>query len=266
MRAGVVAIGRRRFELACSPGGGQVAGFEKASGAFRRMGYGSGLPRLFPTLTYQCNPRCEQLATNSHAGAVMLDLGAGGRRIAPSVMTIDVKPFAGTDVVASVYALPFKDECSDLVFATGLLEHLEDERDFLREARRVLKTGGVLHVEMPFLQQYHEDPIDCRRCTVSGLRRLLEQHGFQSLDSGFHIGPSVTFFTIASYYVALLFEGETAFHKLFSNAAFMIVSCIGYPLKYLDSVLKHKKSAHRLAFGVYCTATKAPAPLGSSRI
>src|SRR5262245_33355628 len=125
------------------------------------MAYGSGLPRFFPTLTYQCNPRCERLAVNSDAAAVILDLGAGGRRIAPNVITIDVQPFAGTDIVASVYELPIKAESADLVFSTGLLEHLEDDRCFLREAHRILKTGGVIHIEVPFLQQYHEDPIDC---------------------------------------------------------------------------------------------------------
>jgi SAM-dependent methyltransferase len=220
------------------------------------MAYGSGLPRFFPTLTYQCTPRCEQLAANFDAASVLLDLGAGGRRIAPSVTTIDVRASAGTDVVASVYNLPIRDETSDLVFATGLLEHLEDERKFLQEVWRVLKIGGALHVETPFLQQYHEDPIDCRRYTVPGLRLLLEQNGFQTMESGFHIGPSVTFFTIASYYAALLFEGETIFHKIVSNAAFIAVACIGHPLKYLDTLLKNKKSAHKLAFGVYCTAKK----------
>ena len=172
-------------------------------------------------------------------------------------MTLDMQPLTGTDVVASVYHLPIKDDFVDLVLATGLIEHIEDERKFLREARRVLKTGGVIHVEIPFLQQYHEDPIDCRRFTMPGLKLLLEQNGFQAIDSGFHIGPSVAFFTIASYYAALLFEGNTILHKLASNAAFFAVASIGYLLKYLDVVLKNKESAHRLAFGVNCTATKA---------
>jgi SAM-dependent methyltransferase len=220
------------------------------------MAYGSGLPRCFPTLTYQCSPRCQHLVASAETASIIFDLGAGGRRVAPNVTTIDVQPFPDTDVVASVYQLPIRNESSDLVFATGLLEHLEDERRFLREVHRILRIGGIIHIEVPFLQQYHEDPIDCRRCTVPGLKLLLEQHGFRSLDSGFHIGPSVTFFTIAAYYAALLFEGETLLHKLTSNAAFFAVCCIGYPLKYLDVALKKKKSAHRLAFGVYCTASK----------
>ena len=161
--------------------------------------------------------------------------------MAPNVTTIDAQPFPDTDVVASAYQLPIRNESSDLVFATGLLEHLEDERRFLREMHRILKTGRHhSRVEVPFLQQYHEDPIDCRRCTVPGLKLLLEQHGFRALDTGSHIGPSVTFFTIAAYYAALLFEGETLLHKLASNAAFFAVCCIGYPLKYLDVVLKRK--------------------------
>ena len=232
---------------------------QRGAGKSRLMAYGSGLPRFFPGLTYQCTPRCAQLAANFDAASVLLDLGAGGRHIAPSVTTIDVHPSAGTDVVASVYQLPIRDESSDLVFATGLLEHLEDERKFFREVRRVLKIGGIVHVEIPFLQQYHEDPIDCRRYTVPGLQLLLEQNGFRAVESGFHIGPSVTFFTIAAYYAALLFEGETIIHKIISNAAFVAVACIGYPLKYLDALLKTKKSAHKLAFGVYCTAAKVAA-------
>jgi predicted SAM-dependent methyltransferase len=142
------------------------------------MAYGSGLPRFFPTLTYQCTPRCEHLAASSDAAPIVLDLGAGGQRIAPNVTTIDMRPLPDTDVVASIYELPIRNESSDLVFATGLLEHLEDDLGFLREARRVLKTGGVIHLEVPFLQQYHEDPIDCRRCTVPGLKMLLEKNGF----------------------------------------------------------------------------------------
>jgi SAM-dependent methyltransferase len=227
------------------------------------MAYGSGLPRFFPTLTYQCTPRCEHLAASSDAASIVLDLGAGGQRIAPNVTTIDMRPLPDTDVVASIYELPIRNESSDLVFATGLLEHLEDDLGFLREARRVLKTGGVIHLEVPFLQQYHEDPIDCRRCTVPGLKMLLEKNGSQPIDSGFHIGPSVTFFTISAYYAALLFEGETLLNKIISNLAFLIVACIGYPMKYLDIILKNKKSAHRLAFGVYCTATKLEDKAGS---
>ena len=98
------------------------------------MAYGSGLPRCFPTLTYQCSPRCQHLVASAETASIIFDLGAGGRRVAPNVTTIDVQPFPDTDVVASVYQLPIRNESSDLVFATGLLEHLEDERQSVLKA------------------------------------------------------------------------------------------------------------------------------------
>ena len=149
------------------------------------MSYGSGLPREIPRLTWQYSRQVEKVVVRyGSPPSVVVDLGAGGRRLAPHVHTVDFAALPGTDIIADVCATPFDDRTVDLVIATGLLEHVLDERKLLDECRRILKPGGVLHVELPFLQQYHDDPIDCRRYTVPGLARLLEQHGFQVSEFG----------------------------------------------------------------------------------
>ncbi len=220
------------------------------------MGFGTGLPRVMPNLTWQCAPQIENVMRRQAAGAKILDLGAGGRRIAPHVTTVDFVKLPDTDLVSDVTDIPLSSGSVDLIVATGLLEHVADEQKFLREVHRLLKPGGELHIEVPFLQQHHDDPIDCRRYTLPGLALFLEQQGFEALESGVHIGPSVTIATLNAYYIALLFEGDGIFAKALSNAAFFIVAWLGAPLKYLDRFLLRKKSAHRLAFGVYCTARK----------
>lgn len=53
----------------------------------------------------------------------------------------------------------------DLVIATGVLEHVEDGAKLIAEISRIVEPGGMTDIEMPFLQQYHDDPIDCRRYT-----------------------------------------------------------------------------------------------------
>lgn len=212
--------------------------------------------RFFPSLTWQADPQLPRVLAEAGPGARILDLGAGGRQVASDVVCVDFVPFPGTAVVADVHALPFADDSVDLVLGTGLLEHVEDERLLLEETFRVLRPGGVAHFEVPFLQQHHDDPIDCRRFTVDGLRRALLRAGLEPERGGVHIGPTVTMITLWSYYVALVLEGRSAPLKALSTLGFLCSSILLWPAKFLDRLLVHKRSAHRLAFGVYCTARK----------
>ena len=213
--------------------------------------------RFFPPLTRQSQPQVDAVLRRVPPGARVVDLGAGGRRISPETVCVDFVPFRGTNLVADVQRLPFRDGSVDLIFATGLLEHVADDRAVTHEAFRVLRPGGLFHVELPFLQQYHEDPIDCRRYTVDGLTRELQRVGFEPVCSGAHIGPTVTIITLATYYAALLFEGKSRASRAVSTGVFFLSSVLLYPFKFLDALLIKKRSAHRLAFGVYCTGRKA---------
>ncbi len=164
---------------------------------------------FIPTLTWQPRRQAERVVARFPAPALVVDLGAGGRKIAPHVKTVDFVKFPGTDYVSDVTATPFDAGTVDLVIATGLLEHVEDDRKLIGEMRRILKTGGTAYIEIPFLQQYHDDPIDCRRLTQPGLALLLKQQGFEVVDSGTHIGPTVTLLTLAAYWLSMWFEGRT---------------------------------------------------------
>ena len=209
-----------------------------------------------PTLTWQPVRWAERVVARFPSPSVVVDLGAGGRKIAPHVKTVDFVKFPGTDYVSDVTATPFADGSVDLVIATGVLEHVEDDGKLISEIHRILKPGGTAYIEIPFLQQYHDDPIDCRRFTQSGLALLLNQHGFKTVESGTHIGPTVTVLTLTAYWFALWFEGKSFLNKLMSNGVFLVVSTVLWPFKFLDRLLIRKANAHRLAFGVYCTAEK----------
>jgi len=212
--------------------------------------------RFFPSLTWQSDPQIDAVLRRTRSGERVVDLGAGGRQIAPGVLCVDFIPFANTGLLADVHQLPFRDGSVDCVFATGLLEHVEDHRRVLDEIARVLRPGGIAHVELPFLQQYHEDPIDCRRLTVDGLEREMKRAGLAKVKSGFHIGPTVTVLTLLAYYGALLFEGKSRPARAVSTGVYGLLSVLFYPFKFLDRWLLRKRSAHRLAFGVFCTASK----------
>jgi len=222
------------------------------------MPYGPrGIYRLIPSLTWQCDEQVSKVLLRTGAGARIADLGAGGRRITPETICVDFVAGEGTDVVGDVGRLPFRDGSLDLVFATGLLEHVEDERAVIGEIHRVLRRGGLVHVEIPFLEQYHEDPIDCRRLTADGLERAMRAAGFRTLGRGAHIGPTVTLLNTSARWWSLWFEGESRLARGLSFACFAALSCVFWPLRFLDRLLIRRKGAEGLAMGVYFTGEKA---------
>src|SRR5215217_2352173 len=135
--------------------------------------------------------RVSALLESAGSAALIFNVGAGYTSLGERVVNIDIFDSGTTDIIASAMALPFPDNSADLVILQGVLEHVEDAASTLTESFRVLKPGGVFYTEMPFLQPYHESPIDLRRSTKSGLATLCGP--LVEIESGIHIGPGATF-------------------------------------------------------------------------
>jgi ubiquinone/menaquinone biosynthesis C-methylase UbiE len=53
-------------------------------------------------------------------------------------------------------SLPFPDESFDIVYSANVLEHTQDPAQVLMESMRVLRKGGLLHMEIPNHLSYFE--------------------------------------------------------------------------------------------------------------
>lgn len=71
------------------------------------------------------------------------------------------------------------DESFDSVLSNQVLEHVDDAERVVAEMFRVLRPGGHLCVTVPFIARLHGMPHDYWRFSTSGLRYLLEKHGFE---------------------------------------------------------------------------------------
>ena len=112
----------------------------------------------------------EQLPPTSHA---VLDLGCGERRLQGAVRCDIV--IAPPGIRADAARLPFKSRTFDLVLVTAVLEHVPHPSRVVREIHRILRPGGLLYVEVPFLEGFHADPDDFQRFTFRGLDILLRR-------------------------------------------------------------------------------------------
>lgn len=82
------------------------------------------------------------------------------------------------DVFGDAQALPIKNESVDHALLLDVLEHLPDPERCLGELHRVLKPGGTLTVQVPFMYPLHDQPLDFHRWTRHGLRRAAARSRF----------------------------------------------------------------------------------------
>ena len=80
---------------------------------------------------------------------------------------------------ADAQALPLKDSCVDHALLLDVLEHLPEPGACLAEIHRVLKPGGSLTLQVPFIYPVHDAPLDFHRWTRFGLVNAARRHGFR---------------------------------------------------------------------------------------
>jgi SAM-dependent methyltransferase len=177
------------------------------------------------------------------------DIGAGGRRIVPDIVTIDAVPSNGVDVVADIHALAVRDGAFDCVFCTGTLEHVANPVKAVDEIYRILKPGGIVHIDVPFIQGYHPDPTDYWRFTLDGLRLLCGR--FEPIESGAFIGP-----TSGLVWIIREFANSITSSRVFSNLIMVPVALVVTPFKYLDYFMIRSSRSHHVASAVFFRGRK----------
>ena len=125
-------------------------------------------------------------------GGVVLDAGCGFQRYKPffyeSTYLGMEHPKAGLankgiieyDILADAIDIPIKANSIDLILSTSSLEHIESPHLFFKEAYRVLKPGGALYINVPFVYNEHEVPFDFQRPTRYGLQSFFRKNNFEN--------------------------------------------------------------------------------------
>jgi SAM-dependent methyltransferase len=91
------------------------------------------------------------------------------------VINLEIVDYPSTDVLSLGESLPFKSQSFDGVLPLAVLEHVRDPFQCAKEILRVLKPGGELRADVPFLQPLHGYPHHYYNMTQRGLVQLFSQ-------------------------------------------------------------------------------------------
>jgi len=203
---------------------------------------------LDPTHNYSVLPT--QLV-NQFSGKTILNIGAGAERVGEGVITLDL--FSGADIKGDAMHLPITSNSVDLVLSIAVLEHLPEPVASITEMYRILKPGGHIYIEIPFLQPFHSSPHDYYRATLPGLKHWCRH--FQHLKSGVCVGPGSSVAWIEIEYIKL-WVSNISFLALPIEIIFRLWSL---PLKWLDRFIINSPDAHITASAIYFHGQKPKA-------
>jgi SAM-dependent methyltransferase len=209
-----------------------------------------GIRRWLPRTTVIYDPPIEHTLRRLAPGARIADVGAGGRRITPGTVTIDVLEGPDIDLSCDIHVIPLPDASFDCVFCTGTLQYVQDPARVMAEIHRLLRPSGLVHLELPFLQGYTPDPEDYWRWTLQGARLFCDRAGFECVESGVHMGPTSALIWIAVHYVGGFLPGRLG--SALSHATRFLFR----PFLVLDRFWRHHREAAVIASGVYVVGRK----------
>lgn len=192
-----------------------------------------------PAFTRPRNLRLFEWLNAQGTGKKILNLGSGVGRfdhyISPDIkmINLDINPDApGVDIVADAHRLPFDDASIDIVYSIAVLEHVKKPWVVASEITRILKPGGHVALELPFLNVIH-DTEDYFRFTDKGIRSLFDEDCYevmlQQVGSGGGSFLSVFLYTYLRQFVPFRIG-----KKLWNGLA-------KYPfslLRYLDALME----------------------------
>jgi SAM-dependent methyltransferase len=173
-------------------------------------------------------------------------LGEGMEELArnPAIRFIPTDVYISdlTLAVCDGHCLPFTEGSFDGVIVQAVLEHVMDPDRVAQEIWRVLKPGGIVYAETPFLAPVHEGRYDFTRFTRRGHRRLFRR--FDEIASGAVHGPGTTLATAYRYFLRSFVKSRLA-----AGLILVFASLTAFWMKYCDRFLLSRPHADDAAAG-----------------
>lgn len=128
------------------------------------------------------------------SGRRILNAGSSNTRYGSCCINVDIQAKPNVDVVCDIHELPSSLGEFDAIVCNAVLQYCQDPDKVAREFYRVLKPGGLVFVDAPWVQPFCDDTPDRLRFSEEALRSIFSQ--FEILETGPSIRPGSAFFML----------------------------------------------------------------------
>ncbi len=195
----------------------------------------------------------DKLLRQYNNDSFILNVGSGNKRILPHIKNLDITAGENVDYVCSAEKIPIEDDCVDCIITQEAFEHISKPKQALKECYRILKKGGKIYFQVPFIIGYHPGPTDFYRFTREGMENFLSDVGFKVDKVDITEAGAVGFYRIAVEFFAILFSGPISSLYIPFKGIFSILL---YPIKMIDFWFRLSKQRDRIPGGYYAIGKK----------
>ena len=181
------------------------------------------------------------LNRTKNSDLVVVNLGSGYTDLRPDMINVDLLAYAPVNVVCDITELPFKDNSVDQIINIAVLEHVPNPQAVIAEIHRVLKPGGKLLCEIPFMQAFHASPYEFQRFTYEGIKVQFQEFKNLKIHSISPTGGML--WPLQEWFVMLFSFGIKPLH----NILLIIVMVLTFPIKFLDVILQYHPLSKNIA-------------------
>ncbi|MFY9368428.1 MAG: class I SAM-dependent methyltransferase [Desulfomonilia bacterium] len=177
-------------------------------------------------------------------GARILNAGSSSVRFGSNCVNVDIQDGSGVDVVCDIHDIPDTLGRFDIIICTAVLQYCENPQKAVSEMYRVLRPGGYIYADVPWVQQYCPCAPDRFRFSEQAVREMFSRFEIVKLAPSVRPGTAWVFLGCA------IMQDLTR-NRYINFALALLFKAMLYPFKWIKTAEESK-----LAGGFYVVGKK----------